>query len=1409
MKSAVRWTRGFTKSLVCGLTVLTWAGAACAADGIWTRTSNGGNWDDSANWSSGAVASGAGSTASFRNGISLTVNQNVPGLTLGSLYFAWANYWVTGNAITLDNNGVPAVVTVGAGVADATQAFLAVPLNGAGGLTKIGPGWLNLSAADPGTLDGPVTVTAGTLFSPATNGMPFGAGSFFLNGGTLDASPDGTGLDVALAVASGTVANTFAYGLGPSTLHLAKGSNNSVTLTLGNAGAAAESALVRTNSGALVVVPSGGTSGANLGAAERLLVNGGVTTLNGMVSATIAGRNNDGRDSGDFLTYGDNGFVAASYTEGLGGGASSIANVTANTATDSAHVYALRVHDGKTLTINGGQTLTVGDGVHPAGVIVNASASTLAVITNGTLDFGTSEGIIYYNSRGADYQQPRISSVLNGQKGLTLVGLSPASEITLDASSFPYTGGTRILAGRAIFYHTSSVGGGDITVMGRGTWGGQLLLDNVPTITNTLHLSGLSGHAESFRFGAVRVEGGTVFSGPVELLDDARISVSGSGSLANISGGIYGAGALDVGGDYSFMGTLALSGANTYTGGTRVNTGTLQVGTGGSLGTGPVQNSSKLVFDSAAALDITNAISGAGTLVQQGAGTLKLSGTASYAGLLTANGALDLNGQSKAFGALSGSGAGRVVNPSGPAAVLTVGSANTSSDFFGRLEDDLALVKTGTGTQTLSGTNSYRGATTVVGGVLKLGNGPPVVTGISYRLDASEAASLTRSGDSVTVWADATGNGVAFSQGTSSQQPVYEPNAINGLPAIRFGDAGSTRLVANQSKTVQTVFIVCKMTYADGANGIWGQAGADNGIRAKNLTQWLDTSSGGNMNDFTWQGEMYINGAAGTSFTALQPHILTAVAASSMSWQTAIGDYWGSPTYNTRYFHGEIGEVLVYDRVLSSAEREAVEAYLSSKWLGIGTSVSNVLPATTALTVGSGASADLNGVDQTVGSLSGEGNVLNNAARGCTLTVGGDNDSTVFSGGILGSITLAKVGLGTLTLYGTNSYSGKTLVQSGVLKLGGWPITSGLSYRLDASDAASLTRSGDNVTAWADAAGNGVTFSQGDTGKQPVYEASAINGLPAIRFGDAGSTRLVANQSATVQTVFIVCRMTYAVEANGIWGQAGVDKGIRAAILTQWLDPSSGGNGDDFTSGGQMYINGVAGTSFTALQPHILTAVAASSASWQTAIGDYWGSAEHTIRYFHGQIGEVLVYDHVLSLGERQAVEAYLSHKWLGTTLPNRLSTSSDITVAAGATLDLNGQAQTVARLEGEGSIIGVGLSVSGQTAPGGVGAVGTLTLPSAAALSGDLLIDVRANGTCDKLVVTGDLDVSQLALVIADTGQLANLVYTIATCTGNLTGTFTGDNLPEKKWTVRYDRTQGAGRIQLVPVCGTMVLVR
>ena len=62
--------------------------------------------------------------------------------------------------------------------------------------------------------------------------------------------------------------------------------------------------------------------------------------------------------------------------------------------------------------------------------------------------------------------------------------------------------------------------------------------------------------------------------------------------------------------------------------------------------------------------------------------------------------------------------------------------------------------------------------------------------------------------------------------------------------------------------------------------------------------------------------------------------------------------------------------------------------------------------------------------------LAGAGNATLGAA---TLTAGGDNSSTTFSGMISGTGALSKSGSGTLTLSGTNNYTGGTTVSAGTL----------------------------------------------------------------------------------------------------------------------------------------------------------------------------------------------------------------------------------------------------------------------------------------------------------------------------------------------------------------------------------------
>ena len=82
----------------------------------------------------------------------------------------------------------------------------------------------------------------------------------------------------------------------------------------------------------------------------------------------------------------------------------------------------------------------------------------------------------------------------------------------------------------------------------------------------------------------------------------------------------------------------------------------------------------------------------------------------------------------------------------------------------------------------------------------------------------------------------------------------------------------------------------------------------------------------------------------------------------------------------------------------------------------------------------SGATYDVDQTD-TIGSISGAGSV---DITGVTLTVGGDNADKTLTGNIVGTNgNLIKTGTGTLTLQGTNTYTGDTIVNNGAITVSG------------------------------------------------------------------------------------------------------------------------------------------------------------------------------------------------------------------------------------------------------------------------------------------------------------------------------------------------------------------------------------
>ncbi|WP_177217859.1 autotransporter domain-containing protein [Nitrosomonas eutropha] len=111
--------------------------------------------------------------------------------------------------------------------------------------------------------------------------------------------------------------------------------------------------------------------------------------------------------------------------------------------------------------------------------------------------------------------------------------------------------------------------------------------------------------------------------------DSFVVGVALTDQIANVVTGWNGSSLAKAG-----SGTLILTGANTYTGGTTITSGTLQLGNGDTTGsiTGNVVNDGVLAFNRSDTVTFASAISGSGAVQQIGAGTTILTGSNSYTG---------------------------------------------------------------------------------------------------------------------------------------------------------------------------------------------------------------------------------------------------------------------------------------------------------------------------------------------------------------------------------------------------------------------------------------------------------------------------------------------------------------------------------------------------------------------------------------------------------------------------------------------------------------------------------------------------------------------------------------------------------------------------------------------------------
>ena len=212
----------------------------------------------------------------------------------------------------------------------------------------------------------------------------------------------------------------------------------------------------------------------------------------------------------------------------------------------------------------------------------------------------------------------------------------------------------------------------------------------------------------------------------------------------------------------------------------------------------------------------------------------------------------------------------------------------------------------------------------------------------------------------------------------------------------------------------------------------------------------------------------------------------------------------------------------------------------------------NAIPSTSAVTVSAGAVWQMTTGGQFIGSLAGGGNISMSTLD--ELKVGNNNNSTTYSGIISGAGYLTKAGTGTLTLSGSNVYTGGTNVSAGTLLTNTSPclpttglvtVANGATLNLNNNDQTIGNLAGAGTVALGSAAltlgdGTDQTFSGVITGTGTLVKQNAgslilsgNNQYTGTTTVNAGTLAITTNTNIGTGTSALILNATSILQANG------------------------------------------------------------------------------------------------------------------------------------------------------------------------------------------------------------------------------------------------------------------------------------
>jgi outer membrane autotransporter protein len=598
---------------------------------VWKGTTSS-DWTVGTNWSTGTAPSGTATVTINTNSPNPTV-LGVSGAATGTIGLLQMGTVAGTSALTVQNGSkLSSSVTTGVNeIGNAAGTNTTVTITGAGSSWSTGT---LVQIAGPTGSTGTLNVANGA--SVATASLNFSITGISGGNATLNVTGGST------LTTSGTV------------FMLERGSTS--TANISGPGS-------QWNIGGFMAIGRG--RGIDAGSGVLNVTNGGVVTAAGFI--TIAGNNLSGMGTGTATITGAGSQLNTSADLGIGAygngtltisnGASATANTVTMTAISSSKA-TLNVSGASLLAT---QALTAGPGTVQANFdssTLRATASNAAFVSgfSGT-QLNLAAGGLTLDTGGFNVTA---TSPFSGTGALTKIGNGTA----VFTGENTYAGGTTISAGTlqlgnggtsgsvagnvanngTLAFNRSDVsiyngqisGTGAVSQIGNGTTilgGNNTYLGGTAINGGTLQVAGDANLGSTS--GALSFNGGTLQT-TADFASSRAVTLNANGGTfqttgnLTLSSAIGGTGALTK----TDVGTLLLTGNNTYTGGTTISAGTLQLGNGGTSGAiaGDVSNNGTLAFDRSDTVMFGSLISGTGAVNQIGTGATILAANNTYTG---------------------------------------------------------------------------------------------------------------------------------------------------------------------------------------------------------------------------------------------------------------------------------------------------------------------------------------------------------------------------------------------------------------------------------------------------------------------------------------------------------------------------------------------------------------------------------------------------------------------------------------------------------------------------------------------------------------------------------------------------------------------------------------------------------